>query len=251
MPTEVSRQLLASYYADDAAYAASDNSSSLATVQDLLQPVLDDLERFCSNWRMGINPSKTWALNFFSKAKHNNHPRLWLKGELIKYHKSGKFLGATLDPKLSFKEHIADITARCAKRLRLLKALTGQDWGVDPKIIMYTYQVYIRPIMEYAAVIISTADPKLLHKLTLVETRAIKIAFRLPSWTLQSYVYKLTNIEPIKDRIKRLASDFIRKNSEDPHIADLLDSLPTRGQSLINKVIKHDQIPIVSPTSPN
>ena len=77
---------------------------------------------------MGINPDKTVCLNFFIHSKNDNSPRLWLKGNLVKYEKQCKFLGITFDQKLSFKAHIENIVSRCHKRLNLLKAIRGKDW---------------------------------------------------------------------------------------------------------------------------
>jgi hypothetical protein len=115
MPTQVHRQILNSFYADDTCFAVSDSKVTKLTVQDLLQPILTKLEAFCSDWRMGINPTKTWCLNFYNKNGNNNSPRLWLMGELVNYHKMGKFLGVTLDSPMTFEPHVCDISARCRK----------------------------------------------------------------------------------------------------------------------------------------
>ena len=62
---------------------------------------------------------------------------------------------------------------------QLLKALTGQEWGVIIKF-KYTFEVFSMSIMEYAAALTTYADPKLLHKYTFIELRSIKIVFRDP-----------------------------------------------------------------------
>ena len=58
--------------------------------------------------------------------ENDNFPRLWLKGELLRYTKSFKFLVITFVPKLTYQKHILDIVKRAKKRLNLLKALQGQ-----------------------------------------------------------------------------------------------------------------------------
>ena len=113
-------------------------------------------------------------LNFHLKKSDNNTPRLWLGGELIKYKKHFKFLGVTFDEKLSFDLHIETIVAKCRKRLNLLKALRGKSWGANPDTIMYTYKVYIRPILEYSCVLFAHANHDLLKKIRSIETKAIK-----------------------------------------------------------------------------
>ena len=141
MPTVNSNEIISSFYADDTSYAASDtlHKRSKKFVADYLQPILTELEEFCSKWRMGLNPEKIFCLNFILNSKNKNTPRLWLKGNLINYEKQCKFLGIIFDENLTYKAHIDNIAARCQKRLNLLKAIKGKVWGANPNTIMYTY----------------------------------------------------------------------------------------------------------------
>ena len=185
MPTKVLNSLISSFYADDTSYAASDtlHKSSKLFAANQLQPILTELEAFCSKWRVGLNSSKTWCLNFFHNSKNDNSPRLWLKGELLQYKKECKFLGITFDAKLNYKTHIENLVSRCRKRLNLLKAIRGKDWGAKPETILYTYRTFIRPVLEYGSILFAYAEDNLLKKIKAVETTAIKIAYRPVSYT--------------------------------------------------------------------
>ena len=182
MPTNISEEIISSFYADDTSYGASDNphGSRKVFAATHLQQIIIDLEQFCSLWRIKLNPDKTWCQNFFINNKNDNTPRLWLKGELLKYKKSCKFLGITFDQSLSFSDHIADIITRAKKRLNLLKALRGQTWDASPDTLLYSYRTYIRPILEYGCILFSHSSDILLRKIQSIETSAIKIAHRLP-----------------------------------------------------------------------
>ena len=103
---------------------------------DHLQPLHTELEEFCAKWRIGINSDKSLCLNFYQNSKNNNSPRLWVKGELLQYKKECKFLGVIFDEKMTFKAHIENIVSRCKKRLNLLKAIRGKDWGASPETIL-------------------------------------------------------------------------------------------------------------------
>ena len=113
---------------------------------------------------------------------------------------------------------------KCKKRLNLLKAIRGKDWGASPNTILYTYKVYIRPILEYGCVLFAYAKDELLKKIQAIETEAIKIAFRLPPWTLNFWCYKYVRFENILDRLKSKAKKFLDKNSKDELIQPLIDS---------------------------
>jgi hypothetical protein len=71
--------------------------------------------------------------------------------------------------------------------------------------------------MEYAQILMTHLTPKLL------ETNAIKISYHLPPWTRHIWTYK--PVEPITDHLKRLAIDFLVKNSSDPLIRELIQNL--------------------------
>ena len=217
LPTKVTDRIISSFYADDTSYAASDylHSSSKIFVTDLLQPVLNDLENYCAKWRIGLNQKKTWCVNFHLTRPNKNTPHLWLSGSLIKYKKVFKFLGITFDEKLTFKEHIKNITDRCHRRLDLLKALRGKDWGTNPEVLIYTYKSFIRPLLEYGGILFAHADKSLLSKLQAVETRAIKLAYRLAPWTTNTWCYKQINVEGILSRLKTQARIFLKKNGTD------------------------------------
>ena len=135
-----------------------------------------------------------------------------------------KFLGVTLDDKLSLKYHIEEIVSKCKKRLNLLKALCGKNWGATPETILYTYRCYIRPVLEYSSILFAYAEESLLKSIQAVETLAIKIAHRLPPWTTNHFCYSYVTFEKITDRIKKLAKDFLNKNANDVLIKPLIDA---------------------------
>ena len=149
---------------------------------------------------------------------------LWLQGELLEYKKHFKFLGVTFDEQLSYEKHIQNMILKCKIRLNLLKALRGKDWGASPQTIMYTYKAYIRPIMEYGCILFAYAKENLLKQIQAIETEAIKIAYRLPPWTLNFWCYKFVNFDNILTRLKTRAKKFLDKNSKDELIQPLIDS---------------------------
>ena len=42
-----------------------------------------------------------------------------------------KYLGITLDRRLTFTEHINDLIQRCARGINIIKCIAGTDWGAD------------------------------------------------------------------------------------------------------------------------
>ena len=46
-----------------------------------------------------------------------------------------------------------DLTAKVYRRLNLLKLLKGTNWGARPYTILKAYKCFIRPVLEYGALI--------------------------------------------------------------------------------------------------
>ena len=132
-------------------------------------------------------------------------------------------------------QNILDITNRCQKRLNLLIAIRGREWGASPETIMFTYKRFVRPVLEYGSVLFAHANPELLKKIQAIETAAIKIAYRLPPWTSNTWCYRLVNTENILDRLKKQAKIFRLKNQND---------------DLISPLIKESKISIIGKHSP-
>ena len=101
------------------------------------------------------------------------------------------------------------------KRLNLLKSLCGTSWGANTETILYTYRTFIRPIIEYGAILFAHADQKLLNKLQAIEIPTIKLAYDLPPWTTNYWCHQVINFTPILERLKTLSKKFIEHNKND------------------------------------
>jgi hypothetical protein len=72
---------------------------------DRLQSALNCLKDYYSNWRVGLNSSKTQAV-FFTKRRTENYPLrncyLMVIGHSIPWENRGKYLGLIQDKTLTF-----------------------------------------------------------------------------------------------------------------------------------------------------
>ena len=240
MLSKTSDDFISSFYADDTSYASSDNTHAKrkSFAGQSLQETLTDLESFCGKWRMGLNANKTKCMIFQRGQTNLTKPNLYLKKNLLTYEENVKFLGIIFDQKLTFEAHIQSVYEKCMNRLNLLKALCGHSWGANAETIMYTYRTFIRPIIEYGAVLFAHADKKLLDKLQAIETHAIKLAYDLPPWTLNYWCYQMINFKPILERIKDLAKQFIEKNKEDFVLKPFIDQSKPSSYGLHYPIFK-------------
>ena len=130
-----------------------------------------------SKWRTKISATKT-VYTIFNKGGFfiNDKIHLIYNNQELKAEKNFKFLGITLDPKLSFSKHISELVTRANKRLNILKSIKGRTWGASSKLIITSYMFPIRPIIEYAPFITTIVHQTNLEKLERVQRAAVRIA---------------------------------------------------------------------------
>ena len=74
---------------------------------------------FLVNWNIKINITKTEAI-IFTKTSRKLQIPLKIQNQPIPYSSSVKYLGLTLDPKLTFNNHIAQIKGKFYGALGIL-----------------------------------------------------------------------------------------------------------------------------------
>ena len=105
-----------------------------------------------------ISNNKTKGIPFCQIHKMHNHPTLTLNGSEIPITQLYKFLGITLDPKLSFIPHIIQLRIKYNQTIQLLRTIAHMDWGFDFKKVLtklyrskldYGYFIYGAVIKSY------------------------------------------------------------------------------------------------------
>ncbi|GFX96855.1 putative RNA-directed DNA polymerase from transposon BS [Trichonephila clavipes] len=72
-------------------------------------------------------------------------------------------------------KHIEKIADKARKRLKILKYLSGRDWGSDASTHRITHTTLVRPVLEYGYQIFQVASPTNLKKLERVQLSASRI----------------------------------------------------------------------------
>lgn len=125
--------------------------SVLDVVFDLMQRALQIMERFTNSVSLSVNPSKVGAMLFTNKRKFEVKP-LKLFGTEIKLVSEFKFLGLTLDCKLSWKPHLEKRIKKACMTFGQCRRAIGRTWGLTPKAVYWLYTAVVRPILSYGAV---------------------------------------------------------------------------------------------------
>ena len=137
-------------YADDLALISK--GKDLSTVKQSIQNDLLNLEQWARLNNLSFSASKTKSLMVTSKRDKNFEP-LILNNEPIEWVESFKYLGVTIDKNLTFGEHLESVTKKAMYTLFHIKKLVGKDWGASPKVLKWTYEAMVVPVVTYGCLV--------------------------------------------------------------------------------------------------
>jgi hypothetical protein len=95
--------------------------------------------------------------------------------------------------------------------VNLLRLISGSGWGADGKSLLQLYKQFIRPVLESGSVATAKAKNGAIHKLEIVERRALRAVLQVGRYTRNEDLYALTGIVPIKERNAELRRNAIQR----------------------------------------
>lgn len=163
--------------------------------EDELQFSISALAAWAETNGMGINANKS-AIMKFTKHRPDSLTQYQLKEETIPVVHSFKYLGVTLDEKLTFGIHTQNIKERCCRLVfaasRLCKTLKNHG------LMMRLYQTYIDPIACYAAMVWSFRTKTTMAVAGEAHRIATRLCLKIPPSPLA------TNYMTYPDRCRKL-----------------------------------------------
>ena len=197
-------------YADDIGIWVA--SPYLKIITKHLQSILDCIFLWMSKWRMVVSTEKS-VVSLFNRGCKKISDRLVVSynGTRLPSESYPKFLGITLDPGLRMSRNTEIVLTRANRRINLLKKLSGKNWGVKPLLILITYKVLIRSIIDYSILTVPTLSVTSLNKLEVIQRKAIRIAFCWPADSSSVALLNISNLTSIEERAILLCDKFFRK----------------------------------------
>ncbi|MEL7523123.1 MAG: hypothetical protein AAGJ80_16170, partial [Cyanobacteria bacterium J06553_1] len=164
-----------------------------------------------------ILADKTQATLFTpDPAEYSYQLNLKIDGTRLKTTPNPKVLGLTFDPKLNFTEHTKLTEEKAKGTLKLVKAISGTDWGQHKETLVSTYKTYTRPVLEYAcpawAPIASVSN---VTKLQRVQNAALRCATGHTRDSNATHYHQETQVLPISTHMKLVTSQY-RESSRHP-----------------------------------
>jgi hypothetical protein len=137
-----------------------------------LEAYLSYLDRWLSEWRIAINVSKSSAMLFARTGRRIPKPRavqfIW---HLIEWVDDARYIGVSLDIRVTWSKHIDQVRKRAAQRLGTLGTLINRRRGLSIRKGVLLYKQLIRPIMEYACPVWSSAARSHMKKRRVLQSK--------------------------------------------------------------------------------
>lgn len=200
-------------FADDTAYFASSMNRNRAA--KLLQPTLDALPDWLAKWRLAVNVKKTQA--FISRVQTKLPEKLTLQGQTLPWKSTVKYLGVTIDRKLTFKSHADNVVARVKTARRMLRPVFSSKLPLRTKVGIY--KTYIRSRLTYAApawfACLSESQKK---RLRAQQSQTLRTIVAAPRYVRNATISRDLRVESLDDFVSSLATRMFHRADISAHV---------------------------------
>jgi len=193
-------------FADDLMILTS--GKSVSEVENTANIELQKISKWAKENKARFNDQKSKVMLMTRrKRKERKDLEVYLNYKLLRQVKTMKYLGIIIDNKLTFREHITQVTEKCRKIIFALSKSAKLNWGLSHKALKTIYTGGIEPLLLYGAPVWAEIIEKTSHrkKLTRVQRLInIKVA-KAYSTVSNEALCIITGLTPIHIKIKETA----------------------------------------------
>ena len=190
----------ASLFADDTSAWRKDGVIR-GSQRRLMQMEVDKIMEWANKWKMKVNGSKTRSMVIASSKKDQQwDPKLKAEETPIKLEQEYPFLGVEVPSDIRFNGHVQMMVTKGRKRNRVLKCMSGKNWGNTRETQRTIYVQYVRTAMTYASPSwtpwISETNMKALQR---TQNDALRTIMGSAATCPTDFLHLDANIEPIRE----------------------------------------------------
>lgn len=138
-------------YADDIVLMVQGKYCNV--VADMMNVGLRLVNRWCEREGLSVNPLKTVIVPFTRKRNLESLSRLKLGNTQLGISTEVKYLGITLDHKLSWNSHLDNVLHKAKWALMMSRRFASMNWGIKPHIALLLYEAVVRPQITYGILV--------------------------------------------------------------------------------------------------
>ena len=155
-------------FADDCLLYRNINATADA---DKLQSDIDNLQKWEADCLMEFNPDKCEIIRITNRRKKKVVSCYSIHGKAPKEVTGAKYIGVTIDRKLTWNDHIDNVTNKANNTRAFLQRVIS---SCPQAIKSPCYQTYVRPIVEYASTVSDPSTEKYTKAVETVQRQAAR-----------------------------------------------------------------------------
>ena len=199
-----------SLFADDTALYVK--GQRLPTTITKLQSAVTELEEWFVKWRIDVNPEKSSAVCFDYKRRQINllPPSVRMQGTTVPWQATAKYLGVTLDSRLTFIPHVNRVSRTARFYLGRLNGMLGRHSKMSLRNKRTLFKVCIRPVLTYASPVFAHATPASLQKLQVIQNLFCRRATAAPWFVRNADLHRDMELPSAQQFLKKLSETFFK-----------------------------------------
>lgn len=166
-----------SLYADDISMVT--HALNPTTLKSFIESDLQEIATWLKYHSLIPNEKKTKYILFHNRKNHENFTiqtlNITLNGQVLERVESMRVLGLELDERLSFNNHILQITKKIVPFIYALKRIRKY---LTEKTALSMYYAYVDSKISYMSALWSTAPKYLLDSIDILQRKALRIVYR-------------------------------------------------------------------------
>ncbi|GBN98805.1 putative RNA-directed DNA polymerase from transposon X-element [Araneus ventricosus] len=211
-------------FADDTAVMSTGESNK---VMEDLNNYLEQLGKWLIIWKIKVNTEKCQAVYFTKRRKVPDPPKLYRRA--INWSKDTKYLGVTLDSRLTYDKHITNVYKQTRSTKARLYPLLGRNSKLSLQNKLLLYKTILRPKMTCASPVWGAAAHSHIQKLEATQNIIARQIINAHWFIRNRYILKDLRLPPVISHIKNLANRFFY--SVDNHTNQAIKDIPTYDPS--------------------
>lgn len=160
-------------FADDIAIFS--RASHLPDCIVSIQSSLDAVSSYLKARGLSVEPSKSDLVIFSRKVFNPAPPSVQINSVPVSGSLQAKFLGITLDFRLTWHPHLSNILSKLKKLINIIKCLRTTWWGANPAFLITVYRALMRSIIEYGSSVIPLQQHPLFKKIEVIQRKALRL----------------------------------------------------------------------------
>ena len=139
----------------------------------VLQKDIDSLSSWCDKWCMLFNVKKCYVMHY---GKNNAKALYHIRGDSLEMSETYKDLGVLVSNDLKVSQQVTKCVSKANSVLGMIRRTFSY---IDKDILLQTYKVYVRPILEYCQQVWCPYLSKDINEIEKVQRRATKLLVEL------------------------------------------------------------------------